>query len=304
MEPVGISIIIINYNTSELTYDCIRSILKHEYNKSLEFIVIDNASRKEDYINLEKLTSVFSNVKVVRSKMNLGFAAGNMLGYQFTSGKYVAFINSDVLFTEPVFDTLTDFMVNHPEVGVCGPQILNAQHEETISFRPFEGMRYKILGKKFLAFTTPSKANMKKKYTSPTEVDFVIGSFMFFDTHAFDSIGGFDTNTFLYYEESDVCYRLKKKGYKTFFLPQISYIHLEGKSSSVNQALKLEHLISYLYITRKNSGFVKYTIIKYFLILSYFFKAPFKKKNRFLFKNLLIMNESLALSMRHKQNIS
>ncbi len=304
MDPFEISIIIINYNTSQLTSNCVESIIKHEHNKSIEFIIIDNASMEEDFQNLVKLTSNVANLKIFRSKINLGFAAGNMLGYQFSNGKFTAFINSDVLFIEPVFSTLIFFMNKNLDAGVCGPQILNSELEKSISFRPFEGLRYKILGKNFLAFTNPKKANMKKDYKIPTMVDFVIGSFMFFNTKAFNQIGGFDINTFLYYEESDICYRLKQNGFKTYFIPEVQYIHLEGKSSQVNFNLKLEHIISYLYVTRKNSGLIKYCIIKYFLIVSYLFKAPFKKKNRFMFINLLKMNESLALSMRHNQKIN
>lgn len=304
MKTFDIAIIIINYNTSQLTFDCIHSILNYESNKKIEFIIVDNASKQEDFQKLIFLTSEIANLKIVRSKINLGFAAGNMFGYQFSDALYTAFINSDVLFIEPVFDSLIDFMTNNKDIGVCGPQILNKNFEKSISFRPFEGLRYKILGKKFLALTTPNKANMKREYKSPVEVDFIIGSFMFFNSNAFNEIGGFDTNTFLYYEESDICYRLKRKGFRTYFIPNVSYIHLEGKSSNANLKLKLEHYISYFYVTRKNYGYIKYNLIKYFLIISYLLKSPFKKKNRFIFLNLLKMNESLALSMRHDQKIN
>lgn len=303
MNTFEISIIIINYNTSELTHNCVESILEHEYNKSIEFIIIDNASNKDDFENLQKLTLKFENLKLIKSKINLGFAAGNMYGYQFASGDYIAFINSDVLFTSPVLDKLKNFIIENPNVGVCGPQILNSDLQETTSFRHFEGVRYKLFGKKFLEATAPTKPSLLKKYEKPIAVDFIIGSFMFFNLEAFKKIGGFDCNTFLYYEETDICFRLKKIGYSTYFIPSLQYIHLEGKSSNLNLNLKLEHLISYLYITRKNFGFIKYLIIKNFLIISYLFKAPFKKKNRYIFKNLIKMNESLALSMRHNQKI-
>lgn len=303
MNKFEISIIIINYNTSELTHNCVESILEHEYNKSIEFIIIDNASNNNDFENLEKLTLKFENLKLIKSKINLGFAAGNMYGYQFASGDYIAFINSDVLFTSPVLDKLKNFIIENPNAGVCGPQILNSDLQETTSFRHFEGVRYKLFGKKFLEATSPAKPSLLKKYEKPIAVDFIIGSFMFFNLEAFKKIGGFDCNTFLYYEETDICFRLKKIGYSTYFIPSLQYIHLEGKSSNLNLNIKLEHLISYLYITRKNFGFIKYLIIKNFLIISYFFKAPFKKKNRFIFKNLIKMNESLALSMRHNQKI-
>jgi len=303
MNKAEISIIIINYNTADLTFDCIQSINKFENNKSIEFIIVDNASKKEDFDNLQLKLSNFDSVKIIRSKINLGFAAGNMLGYQYANGNYIAFINSDVLFTSPVLNQLKKFILENPDAGVCGPQILNANLEETTSFRHFEGLRYKLFGKKLLEATSPNKPSMRKKYKEPISVDFIIGSFMFFNLEAFKKIGGFDCNTFLYYEETDVCFRLKKMGYKTYFIPTLRYIHLEGKSSTVNLNLKLEHLISYLYITRKNFGFLKYLIIKNFLIIKYLFKAPFKKKSRFIFRNLIKMNESLALSMRHDQKI-
>jgi GT2 family glycosyltransferase len=304
MKEISISIIIINYNTSALTINCIESIIEFESDKIKEFIIVDNASREEDYDNLTKKLNKIDNITFIRSKINLGFAAGNMLGFQNATGNYYAFINSDVLFVSPVFEDMSAFMEKNKTVGVCGPQILNDISEESISFRPFEGLRYKLFGKKFLAFTQPNKPSMLKKYNTPIAVDFIIGSFMFFRAEAFHLVGGFDPNTFLYYEESDICFRLKKIGYSTYFLPNLKYIHLEGKSSSVNLNLKLEHLISYLYVTRKNLGFLKYIIIKKFLILSYLLKAPFKKKNRFLFLKLITMQESLAHSMRHNQKIN
>lgn len=298
-----ISVIIINYNTHQLTLDCIASIIQNEPNKSIEFIIVDNASKSEDYQKLESGLKAFDSVILVRSKINLGFAAGNMLGYQHATGEFSAFINSDVIFIEPVFDLLSDFMYKTPEAGVCGPQILDGNRKESISFRPFEGLRYKMLGKKFLEFTAPQKPSMRKKYNAPIAVDFVLGSFMFFRTAAFNAIGGFDINTFLYYEETDVCYRLKKAGYKTYFYPYAKYIHLEGQSSTPNLNLKLEHHLSYLYVTRKNFGFLKYFILKNYLILTYLLKAPFKKKNRFIFNHLCFSGDCLAVSMRHKQTI-
>lgn len=301
MKKTTVSIIIINYNTSQLTLNCITSINTFESNKNIEFIIVDNASQTEDFEFLSENLKKIDNIKLIRSKINLGFAAGNMLGFQYANGDFYAFINSDVLFVAPILNPLITFMEQNPNVGVCGPQILNEKGEETTSFRSFEGVRYKLFGKKFLALTQPNKPSMLKKYNTPIAVDFIIGSFMFYRAKAFHSVGGFDPNTFLYYEESDICFRLKKNGYATYYLPDLKYIHLEGKSSSVKLNLKLEHLISYLYITRKNLGFFKYAIIKTFLIFSYMLKAPFKKKNRFIFLKLIVMQESLALSMRHKQ---
>lgn len=303
MKDYKISVIIINYNTSQLTYECVQSIFKYEEKNNLEIVIVDNASQKTDYDNLITMFLNSSNVQIVRSKINLGFGGGNMLGMQYTTGNFYAFINSDVLFVEPVFNDLVSFANSKSDFGVAGIQILDANNKKSISYRYFEGIRYKLLGRKFLEFTKKEKLSTKENKKEPFTVDFVIGSFMFFKKETFNNIGGFDTNIFLYYEETDVCYRLKKNAFKTYFLPNLKYIHLEGKSANRNLSLKFEHWISYFYVTRKNFGLLKYLIIKNYLIITYLFKAPFKQKNYFVFKNMLKANESLALSLKHKQKI-
>lgn len=304
MKYYKVSVIIINYNTSRLTYECIQSIVQFESQENTEIIVVDNASETNDYNELQSLLQNFCNVKIVRSKINLGFGGGNMLGVQHANGNFLTFINSDVLFVESLFQKLIAFSGETANLGVAGIQILDNESKKSISYRYFEGVRYKLLGRKFLEFTKKDKLSHKKDSNTPFKVDFVIGSFMFFKTEVFYEIGGFDTNIFLYYEETDICYRLKKRGYHTYFIPTLKYIHLEGKSSNRNLQIKLEHWISYFYVTRKNFGLLKYIIIKYFLLITYFFKSFFKEKNRFVFKNMLKMNESLALSMKHRQKIN
>ena len=303
MKDYKISVIIVNYNTSQLIYECIQSIFKYENKANVEIVVVDNASQKNDYDNLVTMFLNNGNVKIIRSRINLGFGGGNMLGMQYATGTYYAFINSDVLFVEPVFEKIKLFADNTNDFGVAGVQILDAENKKSISYRYFEGARYKLLGRKFLEFTKKEKLSSKENTNQPFSVDFVIGSFMFFKKDVFNAIGGFDTNIFLYYEETDICYRLKKIGFKTYFLPKLKYIHLEGKSSNRNLDLKFEHWISYFYVTRKNFGLLKYLIIKYYILITYLFKAPFKYKNYYMFKKMLKANESLSLSLKHKQKI-
>jgi GT2 family glycosyltransferase len=298
-----ISIIIVNYNTPSLVKDCIESIYKFENQSNFEIIVVDNNSLAENKSLLTENLKEYNNLKIINSRVNLGFAGGNAMGIQYADGNYYAFINSDVLFVENCFSKIIAYHKSNPAVGVCGIQILDSEKKKTISHRPFEGIRYKLLGKKFLYKTQPNKPKIKDILTEPTEVDFIIGSFMFFKAEAYNKIGGFDTNTFLYYEETDICFRLKQQGYKTIFLPHLSYIHLEGKSGDFNFLMKKEHLISYLYVLRKNFSYFKYAIIKNYLLTSYFFKSIFKKKYRPVFKFLLKSGESLAHSLKHKQKV-
>lgn len=296
-----VSIIIINYNTAKLTADCVQSIFEYEKVVNFEIIIVDNSSEYDDYKELCLLLANYSQVKIIRSKINLGFGGGNMLGFQHSTAPFLVFVNSDVLWVEPVLEELIQFANITPSFGVGGPQVLNKDYEKSISYRYFEGLRYKLFGRRFLELTKKDKLSKKIHLKTPFTVDFIIGSFMFFKTNVFESIGGFDTNIFLYYDETDVSQRLLKSGYKTYFFPQKKYIHLEGQSSPVNMLLKVEHWLSYFYVTRKNSNLVKYLIIKYYILLTYFLKAPFKKKNRYIFKKMLKMQECMALSMKHNQ---
>lgn len=300
MNQNKISVIIINYNTAQLTLNCVESILKFEKKSNLEIIVVDNASNKDDYHNLVRLLTGFEYVQIIRSKINLGFGGGNMLGVQYATGDFYCFLNSDTLLVESIFEELITFANTKKDFGACGIQILDADEKESISFRYFEGIRYKILGKKFVA-SKQDQINLNERKSF--KVDFVLGSLLFFKKHVFDSIGGFDTNIFLYYEETDVCIRMKKNGFSTYFIPSLKYIHLEGKSSTPNLNLKLEHWISYFYVTRKNFGLFKYLVLKWYHLFIYMLKSPFKAKNRFVFLGMLKMNESLALSLKHKQKI-
>ncbi len=267
----------------------------------VEYIIVDNASANKEGNSLQNAFQNQDDCTLLRSQINLGFGAGNLLGAQHASGEFFAFINSDVLFTENCFSDMISFMKSNKDVGVCGIQILNGQGEKSISHRPFEGVRYKLFGKKILYKTDSKIPRINAELKIPTQVDFVIGSFMFFDANAYRNSGGFDPNIFLYYEEFDICYRLKKLRSQTVFLPNLSYIHLEGQSGSFNVHKKKEHLLSYLYVLRKNFSYFKFWTIKTYLLVSYFFKSIFKPKYRPLFTFLLFRGESLAHSLRHQQ---
>lgn len=296
-----ISIIILNYNTRVLTLQCVESIVNHTPESiPIEFIIVDNASLNNEGAWLQDHFKDQSNCKVLKSHINLGFGSGNVMGVQYAKGDYFAFINSDVIFTEDCFSGMLTYMNANKRTGVCGVQMLNANGEKSISHRPFEGIRYKLFGKNFLYKTDSKIIKIHAELSEPTPVDFVMGSFMFFQEEAYRLCGGFDPNIFLYYEEFDICYRLKKLDYKTVYLPHLQYVHLEGQSGAYNMAMKKEHLLSYLYVLRKNFHFFKFWIIKTYLLITYFFKSIVKSRYRPLFLFLFHRGESLAHSLRHK----
>ncbi len=306
---IDISCIIINYNTSEYTINCIHSILESQNSTiTFEIVVVDNASEDQEYqklaLGITRLKA--SNVRLVRSKQNTGFGGGNMLGVQnCTSSRYYAFINNDTLLPEKnTLSRLKDFMENHPDVGVCSPQMLDEDGNFRMTIDHFSSIQREIIRRPILEFLFPKKyLNRKIFYDKPTRADYVQGSFMFVNAEEFNSIGGFDTNLFLYYEESDLCRRLLKKRHQTTYLvPDINYIHFKGASTVKNVTMKTELKLSLLYSIRKHYGFWAYKILLTHLQIRYFFTSIVKPRYFPLWKTL-IRGAHISESIKNRQQV-
>lgn len=302
-----IAIIIINYNSSEFTTKCIESVLAHTSKKlSYKIIVVDNASELKDYNLLKSAISLLDqdSVALYRSRFNTGFGGGNMHGVQFANSKYYLFLNNDTLMINDPIKHCFDFMEATPDAAVCGPQIEDEYGNKQISFDHFSNFSREIFGKRFVE-TLWNKPNRKKEYKTPIAIDYVNGSFMFFKAQDFDAVGGFDTNIFLYYEESDICYRLKKKCRKTYFLPSATYTHYQGQSINKTKmpiAIKIELKTSMFYVIRKNRGYIHYQLLRLVFIIRYGLTSIIKPKYFKLFLRILI-GLPLGKSLKQSQVI-
>lgn len=304
---IDVSCILINYNTSKYTIACVNSILENTKDTiNLEIVIVDNASKKEDYLNLKEGGSKINSekVKLVRSNLNTGFGGGNMMGVKNASKcQYFAFINNDTLFATPnTLKTLCDFMQSHPNAGVCSPQMLDEHKNFRKTIDHFASPQREILKRGFLEFINPKRfPNRKKRYEKPLKVDYIQGAFMFIDATDFNYVGGFDTNLFLYYEESDVCRRiLKQKNKHTYLVPSVEYIHFESASTSSNITMKIEQKISLFYYLKKHFGWLQYKLVQVYFCIRYFFSSIFTPKYWPLFY-LLLKGMPTSYSLKYKQ---
>jgi len=304
-----LAIIIINYNSAKYTKQCIQSVLDNTTSTiSYEIIVVDNASNNKDYEALKNHISGLkkTNISLYRSRINTGFGGGNMYGIQFANANYYLFLNNDTLLIKDPIKICFDFMEKTEDAAVCGPQIFNEHQKKEVSFDHFTSIGREIFGKKMLEIVYPrTKPDRRKEYTMPLTVDYVNGSFMFFRAKDFDSVGGFDTTIFLYFEESDICYRLKKKNRKTYFIPTASYLHYQGISvqkTTWNIRTKIELKTSMFYVIRKNYGYLHYQILRIFFILRYGLVSIVKPKYFKLFYGILI-GLPIGKSLKQEQPI-
>lgn len=301
-----IAVILINYNSSEHSINCIRSIIE-KTSKTLNYqiIITDNCSEIEDYLKLKSFCNEtnFPNLELHRSLINTGFGGGNMFGVQFSNAKYLAFVNNDTLLKNDCLSILKNALESNSTIGIAGSQAYKENGDFMISLDHFASPAREILGRSFLETINSKKyPKRKKKYTNPVQVNFIPGSFMFVRATDFYEVGGFDTNIFLYYEETDLCIRLAKKSKYAYLIPEAEFVHFHGVSTGKSLAIKKELKISLLYIMRKHYGFFGHKFVQLFLLIKYFFSSILKPKNWSLF--FLILNGApLSKSLKTKQLI-
>lgn len=301
-----VAAILINYNSSTFTKKCIESILSKTANHlDYQIVIIDNCSEKDDYLQLESFISQLSSPKIqlIRNNINIGFGAGNMLGVHYSNAKYLAFINNDTAFLNDCLSILMEVLQNDLSIGAVGGQSYKEDGTRLQAFDHFASFKKELFGRDFLEKINPEKYPKRKaEYTLPTKVNYVQGSFMLVRNEDFNSVGGFDTNIFLYYEETDLCKRLQKANKSCYLIPNAHYIHHHGASTPSTINIKIELKISLLYVIRKYDGYFCYIILLLLLQLQYFFKTFFKPKYWPLFKILLI-GAPLSKSLKTKQQI-
>ena len=309
MEKALLTISIVHFNTAEMTKRCIESIFNVLDSGPLsglyEISIVDNRSDILEYENLSYFVESIGreNVFLQRSCMNTGFGLGCMLTLNRSARENIAFVNSDTFFDEDCFTPLIKFLKGHPKAAAITPQHKDGGGNPTRSFSRFDSFGSRFIGSWVSRPFIADKKNPNNLNGNVTTVDFIFGSFMMVKRDAFAIVGGFDPSIFLYYEEMDLCLRLKKCGFSTHFYPNASFRHIgNGSSSGVTEVLRLESLLSMIYVMRKHRGAVYGLAFYLALVFQSALKAPFKSRNRRIFIGVLKAFMPQACSHRLTQS--
>ncbi|QYJ67454.1 glycosyltransferase family 2 protein [Flavobacterium litorale] len=302
-----IAVILINYNSSKYTLNCIKSVIaKTATNINYQIIIIDNCSKKDDFDVLEQECTALGleHLILVRSKINTGFGAGNMMGVHYANAKYYAFLNNDTLFKNDCFTILKDAIEQNSEIGIAGAQAYNRNDNFMVSLDHYASPLREIIGRGFLEKINSKKyPKRKKRYNKPVKVNFIPGSFMFIKAANFDEVGGFDSNIFLYYEETDLCKRLAANKKFAYLIPRAEFLHYHGASTERSIAIKKELKISLLYVIRKHYGLAGFSVVWLYLTIKYFFSSIVKPRHWSLFF-LLLKGAHISNSLKQQQKIN
>lgn len=301
------AVILINYNSSNYTIECISSILQNTcQDLAYGIVIVDNASEENDFKNLAAHIKQLDDrvpLKLFRSRINTGFASGNMLGVQFINAKYYFFLNNDCRLQNDCIDILYKFCEAHTDTALCSPQLYREDGEHQPCFDYFPYLSTKLFGLGILRLTYGKRyIKRKRRYTEAVQVDVVSGSQMFVRASAFDEIGGFDTTFFLYCEEEDIALRLARVGHKAYLLPEARNTHIGGGSTVASFDIRKEFYISFLYFYRKHFGMTRQQLLKLILTLRLLRKSFFTPEN-FHLALFVASGAHFKHSLKHKQKI-
>ncbi|OGI01028.1 MAG: hypothetical protein A2X42_12235 [Candidatus Margulisbacteria bacterium GWF2_38_17] len=258
---IDISIIIVNWNVKNLLKDCLVSIENAKHTLVIETIVIDNASSdgSSDMVKQE-----FPGVILIANTMNKGFAAANNQGIAIAKGIYNFILNPDTELESDTLIKMHSFMQLRSDVGMIGPQLFNTDGSLQPSCRRFPRLRFQLFNKLFLSTLFPRtylNGYMMGDfdYLKTAEVEQPMGAALFVRKSVVDKIGMMDDHNFVWFDEVDWCYQLKKAGEIILFYPEAKLTHHQGKSFRLwrNPFSGIVWLKSRHYFLKKNYGIVK-----------------------------------------------
>ena len=255
-----LSIIIVGWNSKEYLLHCLESIYQKGMEMPREIIVVDNGSRDGSGSEVKK---AFPFVHLIENEKNLGFAKAANQGFQKASGRYVLLLNPDTQVKHGAIERLVSFIDAHLEAGVAGVQLFNADGSKQNSIANFPSLVTELLNKSLLRWLFPEKFPGKgRDYSEPIEVDSVIGACMMVRRDALDQVGLLDEDYFLFLEETDWCYRMKKAGWKIYHVPQAEVYHFQGKSGeTVKKRARVEFYRSRYHFFKKNRGTLQWLVL-------------------------------------------
>ncbi len=278
---LDLSICIAGYNCKNFIFQCLESIFisgeipgitfeEATTPVNFEVIYIDDASTDGSF---DYVRENFTRVRCVSNPANLGYSRTNNNGINLSQGRYILLLNADTCLRPGVLSSLVVFMDSQPEAGAAGPQLLNQDGTLQPSGRPFPTPFRLFLS--MLPLKTEWFSKSKRDYNKVSIVDEVSGAALLLRFSVLQEVGLLDENFYLYYEDVDLCFRIKQAGYKVYYVPTSKIVHYGGQSThQLGLRRQLETLWSAYYYFRKHFGWwggfcsTSLFLVRDFLLLS------------------------------------
>lgn len=270
--PPQVSVVIVNWNTRDLLQRALGSLYSESEGVSFETIVVDNGSNDGSG---ELIRKEWPTVNLVSLPVNRGFAVANNIGFARSRGEYVLLLNSDTVVLKTTLSGLSTFLDERKGAGCVGAKHLNPDSSLQRSMDHFPSLlndfvSYTELYRlSFVQHLLRERFPWWSDHNTAREVDWVNGACMMVRRTVIEEVGGLDENFFIYGEELDWCYRMRKAGWQVYFTPASEVIHLGGQA--MNSAADRRVVLKYsgqLRFYRKHYGPLSVQALRALLVLT------------------------------------
>jgi GT2 family glycosyltransferase len=256
-------VIVVSYNRRDLVAQCVESVLADAGELDVEVIVVDNASHDG---TPESIAERFPTVRLIASPENVGYGQGCNLGIEAGRGRYLLALNQDIVVRPGTLAAMVRFADEHPRAGAVGARMEYADGRFQPSAFRFPDWRQAFFG--FFDNLVPLDSEINGRYPlarleRPLVAEHLLGACLLFRREALDQVGAFDPIFFMYYEETDLCVRLRNAGWLSYYLPSAGVMHVSAASTSASpEKMSVEFHRSQAIFYRRHRGPVGYAVLK------------------------------------------
>lgn len=260
MEP-NLSIVIVCMNNKKYLEPCLRSLYDAGLSHRFEVVVTDNGSTDGTQAMLREK---FPAVQLIQNDRNVGLSRASNQGIQATRGRYVLLLNDDTLVNGTSLDAMVDYLDTHPKVGAVGGRLLNPDGSFQAAGNSFPSLLEEFLITTRLGNLIWPNYPDRDYPNQETPVDWIGSACLLLRRQALDQVGLLDETYFIYGDETDLQYRLKKAGWQVVYLPNVTTIHYGGRSMNRWRRRKMVYRGKMLFF-RKNYGFWQASLFRIML---------------------------------------
>src|SRR6267143_235798 len=248
-----LSIIYVNWNSLDYLQNSIASVYEFTRATTFEIVVVDNASPEG---GIDSIRNSFPEAMVIKSDKNLGFAGANNLGFQNSHGEYILLLNPDTKLFEPSIDVMMGYIKQLPDAGIVGCKLLNTDLSVQLSsIQKFPTILNQVVDAEYLRLRWPHSpfweiAPLFSDNVKLLEVEVIPGACMLLRREVFAEVGMFSEDYFMYAEDIDLNYKLKRVGYTNYYVGETAIVHHGGRSSSQQRVSHWATIMKYRAMVR------------------------------------------------------
>jgi len=276
---MDLSIIIVTWNSEKYIRNCLDSILLSTGDLQYEIILVDNGSADQTVRSVEEL---YPQVNLIPNRKNAGYARANNQGIEESAGEYILLLNPDTEVLENALISMLQFSEENTRVGALGPRLLNPDKTIQPSCREFPTYAALIWEFSGLSRIFPKSKIFSRwrmgyfKFNQKREVDQPMGSCLLLRRATLQDMGIFDENFPMFFNDVDLCYRIKQAGWKIYYYPDAQVLHHKGASTGQvkRRMIWLSHVAFFRFFKKHRTGLSNRLALYFFCIPLFLFILP------------------------------